>query len=34
LEYGLEYQNGSQERYELLKKEWAELWPEWKQSTR
>jgi hypothetical protein len=34
LEYGLEVQEGRRERYELLKKEWAELWPEWKQNAR
>ena len=34
LEYGIESQNERFERYELLKKEWAELWPEWRESTR
>ncbi len=34
LEYGIESQNERFERYEQLKKEWAELWPEWKESTR
>ena len=34
LEYGIESQEERFERYELLKKEWAELWPEWNESTR
>jgi hypothetical protein len=34
LEYGIESQNERFERYEQLKKEWAELWPEWRESTR
>ena len=34
LEYGIESQDERFEKYEMLKKEWAELWPEWKESTR
>jgi hypothetical protein len=34
LEYGIESQLERFEKYEMLKKEWAELWPEWRESTR
>jgi len=34
LEYGIESQLERFEKYEFLKKEWAELWPEWREGSR
>ena len=34
LEYGIESQEERFEKYGMLKKEWAELWPEWRESAR